>query len=121
MNNVLFLFSPTILYLLLSLSALNFVVHYRASGNTASEMLLIDGSEAKLQGLLQCLSALALLSPGIAFNLYHPTAGCKPVCFLLSRSLMQTSEQQQISGMHKEKATWGLKVSRGVLWGWDFR
>nr|XP_009939599.1 PREDICTED: endoplasmic reticulum resident protein 44 [Opisthocomus hoazin] len=73
------------------------------SGNTASEMLPIDGSEARLQGLLPCLSALVLLSPGIAFNLYHPTAGCKPVCFLLSRSLMQTSEQQQISSMHKEK------------------
>ncbi|XP_010149394.1 PREDICTED: endoplasmic reticulum resident protein 44-like, partial [Eurypyga helias] len=83
----------------------------RASGNAASKMLLIDGSEAKLQGLLQCLSASALLSLGIAFNLYHPTADCKPVCLPLSRSLMQTSEQQQISGVHKEKDTWGPKVS----------
>lgn len=110
-------FFPTILYLLLSLAALNFVVHYRASGNTASKMLLIDGSEAKLQGLLQYLSASVVLSPRIAFNLYRPTAGCKPICFLLSRSLMQTSEQQQISGMNKEKGTQGLKGSRRVLWG----
>ncbi|PKU48861.1 hypothetical protein llap_832 [Limosa lapponica baueri] len=84
-------------------------------------MLLIDGSEAKLQGLLQCLSALALLSPGIAFNLYHPTVGCKPICFLLSRSLMQTSEQQQqISGMHKEKACsvrWSVYATRWPPYG----
>lgn len=112
-----FLFFPTVLYLLLSLSALNFMAHYRASGSTTSKMLLIDGPKAKLQELLQCLSALALLSLGIAFNLYHPKAGCKPVCFLLSRSLMQTSEQQQISSMHKEKGTRRLKASRRVLWG----
>nr|XP_009477686.1 PREDICTED: endoplasmic reticulum resident protein 44-like [Pelecanus crispus] len=74
-------------------------------------MLLIDGSEAKLQGLFECLSAPALPSPRIAFNLYRPTAGWKLVCFLLSGSLMRTSEQQQISGMHKEKGTQGLKVS----------
>jgi len=116
-NNALFYFSPPFsIYCYLSLLwTLWFIIGL--SGNTASEMLPIDGSEARLQGLLPCLSALVLLSPGIAFNLYHPTAGCKPVCFLLSRSLMQTSEQQQISSMHKEKGTWGLKVSCRLLWG----
>lgn len=42
----------------------------------------------KFRGSYNVLPALALLSSGIAFNLYHPTAGCKPVCFLLSSSLM---------------------------------
>lgn len=59
-NNVLSLFSLSILYLLLPLSALNFVVHYRVSGNAASKMFLIDGSEAKIQGLLQCLASFGI-------------------------------------------------------------
>lgn len=92
----------SILYLLLPLSALGSVVHYGACGNATSEMFVIDGSEAQLQGLSRCLSASALLSPGIPFNLQHPAAGCKLVCFLLALSLMQILEQQPISSMHKE-------------------